>query len=137
MENIEIKHFNPNPKCKNPHVTHDCLIRAICKLTKLKWEEVYDRLYQRGRELGAIPNSTYVAKREFKNTIKLITINNPVPTIAEFILNHKIGSYIICTYHHSFALIDGIIYDSIELWDQPERYYKFRVYKYFILKNKE
>lgn len=132
---IQIDYFNPNKKCDLPHISGDCIIRAICKITGLEWDEVYIRLCKRGFELGIIPNSVYVVEKEFDDILELIECDLPCKTLKEFILENKIGSFIAITKGHAFTIIDGTIYDATNKTFLSETGYSKKVYKYFSLKN--
>ncbi len=51
------KFYNPNPKGK---MVGDCIIRAICAVDGLKWEECFAGLVAEAYYLCDMPSSNYV-----------------------------------------------------------------------------
>lgn len=49
------RYFNPNPiKDKQ---TGDCTVRAICAATGMSWDEAFDELCIKAKEMGEMPSS--------------------------------------------------------------------------------
>ena len=133
---ILVAEYNPNPICKDPHYSGDCMIRAICMVTGHEWVDVYNRLCKRGLEMGSMPNGIHVVAKEFEDELQLIDYKNANQSAREFILTHQIGSYIINIKRHAFALVNGIAYDAEAdtlMKDVGNR----KVFSYFITKPKE
>lgn len=107
--------FNPNPKQKR---VGDCVIRAICKATDQKWDEVYMKICLQGFKMSDMPSSnpvwgSYLKQRGFLQ----VTIPNTCPdcyTVDDFSKEHPEGVYVLGTGTHVVAVVDGDYYDA---WD--------------------
>ena len=107
---ILVKDYNPNQKCKDPKVSGDSMVRAICKVTWLEWEEIYTRLCERGLKMGMMPNCTDVVEKEF-NDFKFKR-NIFKTKMHKFVEKHQKGIYILISNDYAFVLYDGIIFDA-------------------------
>ena len=43
------RYFNPNPVAAN---TRDCVIRAICAALDMKWDDAFDLIAERAKQMG-------------------------------------------------------------------------------------
>lgn len=106
-------HFNPNPAHSR---VDDCVIRAICKVLDLPWEEAYVQLSLKGLELYDWGNSNSVwGSLLHDNGFEREIIPNTCPdcyTIEDFCRDHPSGTFVLGTGTHAVAVVDGNYYDS-------------------------
>ena len=111
---IKYEYFenNPNNLYKKPNKVkcyHDCVVRALCKVSGLGWSTVYDMLVKESYKKHDMPNTDAVVNRV---AASLGFRHKKVTCMAlAFMLAHPNGTYVISIYGHSFAYIDGTIYD--------------------------
>lgn len=104
-------YYNPNPTNKNDI---DCVIRAICKLRNLTWEEAYIEVCMQGYYMHTIPIvnnvwSTYLEEHGY--------LCYPIPdecpycyTVREFCYDHPRGKYLLAVavdYIHRYKTMDS------------------------------
>lgn len=143
-QDIKITNFNPN--CVHAIKATDSMIRAICKITGLEWENVYTRLCERGLKLRLMPDDLTTVIEEFSYLFDFVVYKKYDKRAIEFILEHPSGSYIIVTNTYRFAVINGVIYDvitnsnidnSVKFNNKDKLHnllYNGRIYHYFVLK---
>lgn len=118
------KEFNPNPQDKK---TGDCAVRALCAAEGLNWYEVYDELYQIGREHADMENNNgviaeFLRDRGYTRHI----IPNTCPdcyTIRDFCRDNPNGIYVVGTGTHVVAVLDGNYYDAWDSGNEVPIYY--------------
>ena len=120
---------------RRPKEKHDCTVRAIATATATNYDEVYDVLEAAGRLkndgihvrtwLATVANKafgckftwkSYPAERGFKRM-------NPVSFCEE----HPRGRYICKTAGHVFAVVDGVVHDTVKTYDERCIYASWRV----------
>ena len=117
-------YYNPNPANKS---VGDCVIRGICKLLRMQWDEVYDDLVRLGKKMCDMPSSNsvwseYLYQKGFSRRI----IPDTCPacyTVRRFCDDHRNGAYLLATGSHVVAVIDGKYYDSWDSGDEIPVYY--------------
>ena len=115
------QYFQPNKKDLKDKVG-DCQIRAFCKALDLTWLDAFDLTIPICRELQTytIFDSDLNKTKEamFKLGFEYFGISNKKgskrPTVKEFTLAHKEGTYILSVAHHVVCCKDGVYYDT---WD--------------------
>lgn len=120
------KHYNPNPRNK---LTNDCVVRAICKLLGLSWNESYLRLVNQGYIEKDMPDTNSVWGAFLSSVgYRRHIIPNSCPdcyTVRDFCAEHPYGAYLLATGKHVVTVIDGDYYDA---WDSgmevPVYYWK-------------
>lgn len=120
------KPFNPNPSGKR---VGDCVVRAICKLFNLTWEDAFLQLTLKAYAMHDMPSANavwgeYLKERGFKKRV----LEDTCPacyTTAEFAEEHPHGRYLLATGTHVIAMVDGIYYDSWDSGDEVPAYYWF------------
>ena len=107
--------FNPNPAGKK---VGDCVIRAICKLTNLSWQETYLAITLKGFELCDMPSSNSVWAAFLRQLgYRRFVIDDSCPdcyTINDFCRDNPIGKFLLATGSHVVTVIDGNYFDA---WD--------------------
>lgn len=105
---------------------NDCTVRALALATKTPYDEVYEVLASHGRKcsqgiffwkwLKSIDNT--VLDHRFDRTsfpaVKGLRRMNPV----RFCEEHPRGTYICTTAGHVFAVIDGVVQDDHQTYDE-------------------
>lgn len=120
MENDRFIYFNPNREGK--HVG-DCVIRALCCILQLDWDEAFLRLNMLAFEMADMPSSNEVWGR-FLNLYGYIQV--PVftyYTINDFCKDRPYGKFIVCTGEHAVAVIDGHYYDTMDTGNKNVIFY--------------
>jgi hypothetical protein len=117
-------YYNPNPKQKR---VGDCVIRAICKVLDMDWDDVYIQLCLQGFKMKDMASSnsvwgSYLRSRGFLQ----ITIPNTCPdcfTIRDFCKDNPQGTFVVGTGSHVVAIVDGNYYDAWDSGDEIPVYY--------------
>lgn len=120
MENDRFIYFNPNREGK--HVD-DCVVRALCGILQLDWDEAFLRLNMLAFEMADMPSSNEVWGR-FLNLYGYIQV--PIflyYTINDFCEDHPYGKYVVCTGEHAVAIIDGHYYDTMDTGNRNVIFY--------------
>ena len=110
--------YNPNPLKKN---VGDCTIRAYCKFTGKKWEEVYDMSSKFAKEECSIMDESSVVNKFIQEKLNCKIIwpkKDEKVTVNEFAKTHNKGKYIIGIRGHVVTVINGYYYDS---WDSGDK----------------
>ena len=110
--------YNPNPLKKN---VGDCTLRAYCKYTRKKWEEVYDMSSKFAKEECSIMDESSVVNKFIQEKLNCkITWpkKDEKVTVNEFAKTHNKGKYIIGIRGHVVTVINGYYYDS---WDSGDK----------------
>ena len=118
------KFFNPNPIAAR---TKDCVIRAISAIFGITWDEAFDILAERAKQMGATmdENAVYGSIMRQEGFYKAV-LPASCPdcfTAGEFADTHPVGDYILGFDGHVAALIDGVILDSFDCSDEIVYYY--------------
>ena len=116
--------FNPNPKQKR---VGDCVIRAICKVLDMDWDDAYIQLCLQGFKMKDMASSnpvwgSYLKQRGFLQ----VTIPNTCPdcfTVDDFCKEHPNGAYVLGTGTHVVAVVDGDYYDAWDSGNEIPVYY--------------
>ena len=122
------RYFNPNPiKDKQ---TGDCTVRAICAATGMSWDEAFDELCEKAKEMGEMPSSNN-AWGQYLQDIGFIyrAIPNTCPfcyTAADFCADHPCGTFILGTGTHVICVRNGVILDSYDSSDKVPLYCFYR-----------
>jgi len=109
------RYFNPNPVGNR---TRDCIIRAIAAALDISWDEAFDLVAERAKQMGQTmdENAVYGSILRQCGFYRAI-VPNYCPdcyTAADFARDHPHGVYVLGFTGHVAALIDGQIWDS---WD--------------------
>ena len=118
------KFYNPNPIVAR---VGDCVIRAICKATNKKWEEVYNDLCDFGFNMADMPsaNSVWGAYLRYLGFNRYV-VSTEYPdsyTVYDFAEDNKNGTYILALSGHVVCVQDGDYYDTWDSGDEVPIYY--------------
>lgn len=110
---------NPNPQ-KN--LVGDCVIRAVSLATDTSWEDTYLALSVQGYKMCDMPSSNavwgqYLIEQGF--TRHLVSETCTDCTIANFVDEHRNGTYVLATGTHVVTAKDG---DYMDTWDSGNEY---------------
>ena len=122
------RYFNPHPAA---NVTRDCVIRAMCAVLGVSWDDAFDLVAERAKQMGQTmdDNAVYgsiLRQRGFNRAI----IPNSCPdcyTARDFCHDNPDGVFVLGFSGHVAAVIDGQVWDS---WDSTEMiptYYWFEI----------
>ena len=115
---MSYKYFNPNPV---KATAGDCVVRMYCAITGKSWAVAYEKLADRGAEMGDMPNAKVVWVSLLRDLgFQKKTVPNYCPdcyTIKQFAKEHPYGLYAVCTGTHVVAVVDG---DYMDSWDSGE-----------------
>lgn len=138
-EGIKIKNYNPHPIVTKRNL-NDCYIRALVKFLNMKYEDVYNELFEYAKEKYLQPNDPIVLRKFYINH-ELKRIKIPIEkreSIFDFILKNKDIDMIINERRHIFAYMGKTIYDYIYSDETQEEYInhctKNNVFGYIIKK---
>lgn len=108
------QYFNPNPLGKS---VDDGIIRALCKATGNRWDDVLLDLFVSAYNLADVPTSSAVWGAYLKdNGFKQFLISEE-KSIKEFCELNSNGEYIVVTPSHAVYILDGNYFDE---WDSGE-----------------
>ena len=122
------KYFNPNPiKDKQ---TGDCTVRAICAATGMTWDEAFDELCEKAKEMGEMPSSNNAWGQYLQDIgFTYRAVPNTCPfcyTAADFCADHPCGTFILGTGTHVICVRNGVILDSYDSSDKVPLYCFYR-----------
>lgn len=107
--------MNANPLKK---IVGDCVIRAICVAENKEWDDIYLEIMLKGYEMKDISSSNAVWGAYLKEIgYSRFIIPNTCPdcyTIADFVRDNPVGTFILATGTHVVAAKDGCYFDT---WD--------------------
>lgn len=112
------QYYQPNSKdLKDKY--GDCVMRALTKVLNRTWLEIFDAIVPISRELQCPYNSKTCYETFLKiNGFEYTGISNKKgskrPTVKEFALKHRTGTYYLNLANHCVAVVNGIYYDT---WD--------------------
>ena len=117
------RYFNPNPKNNS---ANDCVIRALCGLFHLSWDEAYDMLCDEGRRVKEVPTTNWVWEGLLERAGLVRTYMRCAtncPNIKQFLEINNEGAYILCTGTHVIYAMNGDYYDAWDSGDQRLQYF--------------
>lgn len=135
-------YYNPNPE-NNDDI--DCVVRAICKLMDLDWEDAYMDICIEGLYMHRIPigNSVW-SSFLLRNGYTMYKIPDTCPycyTVKDFCVDHPYGRYLLgvvvshpyrfntmdsgrqITSNHAVTVVDGNYYDAWNSGGEVPLYY--------------
>ena len=128
---MKFEYYNPNPDAKTfksgkpkSWNRQDDVVRAICKVTNKTWNDVYQELFDISNKMHDMINSKNVIDTYIKTfNGKFFTLGKPKvgekrPTIEEFVNMNKTGKYILYLRDYYVTVIDGVLYNTINLNDE-------------------
>lgn len=121
--------YNPNPRNKR---TSDCVVRAVCCVLDMDWEQAYVNLFSKGLELCEMPDTGRVLKALLNENGFRSHIAPDCPdcyTVADFAYDHPEGRYVAAingNTNHVVGVVDGNWYDT---WDSGEEIISFYMRK--------
>ena len=138
-EGIFIKNYNPHPFITKRGL-NDCYIRALVKFLDLKYEDVYNELFEYAKQKYLQPNDPIPLYKFYRNHgLKIVRIPiNKRESLLDFIVNHKNQDMIIMIRRHMIAYKDKILYDfknpNEDIENFIEKFRKYIVVGYIIKK---
>ena len=125
------QYYQPNKKDLKDEYG-DCVMRALTKVLDKSWLDVFDDITPLSRELQCPFNckACYEAYLKSKGFIYEGISNkkgSKRPTVKEFAIKHKVGTYYLNVANHCVAVVNGIYYDT---WDCGNK----SLYGYWTLK---
>lgn len=101
--------------------TGDCAIRAVAAALDISWDDAYDMICQRAKQMGEITSADAAwgsVLRQYGFNRSVIPNNLPdCYTAEDFCLDHPKGIYVLGFGNHTATVIDGFIYDT---WDSSQ-----------------
>lgn len=122
MASTRYKYYQPNKKDIKDNYG-DCVIRALTKAMEKDWLTVFEQLIPYAREKQCMPNGKPAYEEYLKdNDFVYKGISNAKgskrPTVQEFTLHHKEGTFVLRVANHLVACVDGLFYDT---WDSGQK----------------
>lgn len=122
---MSYRYWNPNPNRQNNN--GDCVIRAISKVMRRSWNQVYIDLCIQGYVQKDWGNSNSVWDSYLRdNGFIRKVIPNTCPkcyTVKDFCRDNPIGEYILAMGDHVVAVVDGNYYDSYDSGNEAVIFY--------------
>ena len=113
--------FNPNPRHKR---TTDCVVRAVCCVLDMEWDQAFINLFAKGLDLCEMPDTGHVLKSLLRDHgFRPHLAPDTCPdcyTVADFAYDHPVGRYVAMingSTNHVVGIIDGDWYDT---WNSGE-----------------
>ena len=111
-------------------MTGDCTVRAICAATGMSWDEAFDELCEKAKEMGEMPSSNNAWGQYLQDIgFTYRAIPNTCPfcyTAADFCADHPCGTFILGTGTHVICVRNGVILDSYDSSDKVPLYCFYR-----------
>ena len=125
-ENSTYEYFQPNPVANR---TRDCVIRAMCAVFDIPWDDAFDILAERAKSMGVTMDENAVYGSILRQYgFNRATIPNYCPdcfTAKEFCESHPFGIFVLGFDGHVAAVIDGRLMDSFDSSQEIPYYYWF------------
>lgn len=119
--------FNPNPRHKR---TTDCIVRALCRVLDMDWNQAFISLFSYGLDLAEMPDVGSVFRSVLRDAgFKRYILHDTCPdcyTVADFAYDHPEGTYVLAidgNTNHVVALVDGNWYDTWDSGDETVSWY--------------
>lgn len=128
---VKTEYYNPNP-CQEGNEDdedrNDCIVRAICKVLNKSWRDVFEDMSKFGSSVGMLIDTNpfielYLARHGYINISEIISENDDIITVGEFMYRYKTGRYIVSSVPHAAAYIDGVWYDNYTMLSAPNHYF--------------
>ena len=118
------RYYNPSPV---GNITRDCVIRAVSAALDISWDEAFDLVADRAKQMGQTMDENAV----YGSILRQVGFYRAVPpntcpdclTAREFCLDHPEGIYVLGFTGHVAAVIDGQVWDSFDSSDMIVNYY--------------
>lgn len=113
-------YYNAN---SHNHKTGDCVVRALCTVTDMSWEDCLTELFNIGVKKGYTPTSDkvvelFLIKHGFEKRKEPRNIDNTKMSIKDWLRRehtmYEKRIYAGAGSHHVVAIIDGVVHD---IWD--------------------
>lgn len=120
MDKAYYKYYQPNKKDVKDRYG-DCVIRALTKVMKKEWLEVFEELLPYARKLQCMPNGkpcyeSYLRDNGFEYHGISNKKGNKRPTVKQFAMEHS-GTYYLRVAKHCVAVVDNKYFDT---WDSGD-----------------
>lgn len=112
------REFNPNPVSNN---TGDCAVRAVAAALNISWDDAYDMIAERAKQMGEIMQSnaawgSVLRQHGFYRTVIPMTCPDCY-TARDFCMENPHGIFVLGFGNHVACVIDGQLWDS---WDSSD-----------------
>ena len=116
--------YNPNPLAVR---RIDCSIRALCRVTGMKWDDVHKETSDLSRMMGtmSVDDNAWGAFLRMRGWQRY-AVPNTCPycyTVKDFCRDHPWGAYVLCPKEHVVSAVDGDWYDTFNSGDEPILFY--------------
>lgn len=91
----------------------NCTVRALAISAGIPYTKADEIITKAGRKRNCGFRSTKVMAAAKKNNIKSRKLKYQSITIQKFLAKHQEGRFFCCISRHAFAVVDGIIYDTV------------------------
>lgn len=126
-ENSTYRFFNPNPV--GSVRKRDCVIRAICAVFNIPWDDAFDMLAERAKQMGTTmdENAVYgsLLRQYGFNMATVPSYCHDCLTGKEFCEDNPTGIYVLGFDGHVATVINGQIWDTFDSGDEIVMYYWF------------
>ena len=117
-------YYNPNPMGK---YTIDCTIRAISKVMDMDWDTTFMKIAIQGfADKSMMVDDKVWGQYLRDNGFRIRPFPDTCPncyTVRDFANDHPKGRYLLKTYEHVIAVVDGDYYDTGDSGDEVPIYY--------------
>lgn len=118
------RYFNPNPVGNR---TRDCVIRAVSAALDISWDDAFDLVAERAKQMGETMDENAVYGSILRQCgFYRAVIPNRCPdcyTARDFCRDHPYGIYVLGFIGHVAAVIDGELWDSWDSSNEVPMYY--------------
>lgn len=116
--------YNPNPRRAS---VGDCAVRAVAKALDIGWYESFALLAAEALEQCDLPSANNVFGAVLrKHGFQRENIPNECPdcySVADFIREHTVGTYVVVLKNHVATVQDGALYDTWNSLDEIILYF--------------
>lgn len=121
------REYNPSP---TKRLVGDCAVRAVAKALAVDWETAFAKLSANAYQMGDMPSSDAVIGSVLRqNGFYRQAVSDDCPdcyTVADFAVEHPIGTYVLFIGGHVVTVEDGDWYDTWNSGNEHPQYFWYR-----------
>lgn len=109
-----------------PWETNDCVVRASCIAALVPYVEMWEKYKAAGRKDGR-GTCVYLIDEVLPATAMYKHSKYDAPTLMQFVTRHRKGRWVMCNAKHAWAVIDGVVHDTVKVGARTRVLYAWRL----------